>query len=254
VTNERIRSIALALTLIVHFSVVGGLAVTGRCEADRLSRAANLQEEQLQHIEAGLAVKSKSTKGRKSRQPQKDVKHKTSPNDIVVAKDDTKKPPDDKDKKDEKKPDNEVDPESVFQKHREGAEGKPTDEPAAEAPGADEENKEGQPNGSEFGLLDQAKGDPYQGELAGRMTVNPELEVPSTVPEGTNLETWGCIKLAGDGKVANVELDPEHKSGNAAFNSAVLRRLKQTTDMDKPVPDNLKGTLVENWACVPYRY
>ena len=60
--------------------------------------------------------------------------------------------------------------------------------------------------------------------------------------------------LSPDGKVANVQLDPEHKSGNAAFNSAVLRRLKLTTDMEKPVPDNLKGDLVEKWACVPYKY
>jgi hypothetical protein len=254
VTNERLRSIALVLTLIVHFAVIGGLAVTGRCEADRLAKRANLEEEQLQHIEAGLAVKSKSARGRKSHQPQKDVQHKVSPNDIVVAKDDKSKPPDDKDKKKDEKPDNEVDPESVFNKHREGAEGKPTDEPAAEAPGADEENKAGQADGSDFGRLDKATGDAYEGELVGRMTVNPDLEVPSTVPEGTNLETWGCLKLSPDGKVANVQLDPEHKSGNAAFNSAVLRRLKLTTDMDKPVPDKLKGDLVEKWACVPYRY
>jgi hypothetical protein len=86
------------------------------------------------------------------------------------------------------------------------------------------------------------------------MTVNPELEVPSTVPEGSKLETYGCLKLNPDGKIGNVQLDPDHKSGNAAFNSAVLRRLKETTDMEQPVPENLRDMLVENWACVPYRY
>ena len=253
-TNERLRSIALVLTLIVHFAVIGGLAVTGRCEADRLAKRANLEEEQVQHIEAGLAVKSKSAKERKSHQPQKDVKHKVSPNDIVLAKDDKTKPPEDKDKKKDEKPDNELDPESVFNKHREGAEGKPTDEPAAEAPGADEENKAGQTDGSEYGRLDKATGDAYLGELVGRMTVNPDVEVPSTVPEGTGLVTEGCIMLTPDGKVANVQLNPDKKSSNAAFNSAVLRRLKLTTDMDKPVPANDRATVVEGWACVPYTY
>ena len=252
--NERLRSIALVLTLMVHFAIIGGLAVTGRCEADRLLREASLQEEQFQHIEAGLAVKSKSSKGRKSKQPQKDVKRKISPNDVVVSKDEQAKPEDKDKKKDEPKPDEELDPEAVFKKHREGAEGTPTEDPAVAENGADEESKAGQTNGSEFGRLDQAKGDPYVGELVGRMTVNPEIEVPSTVPEGTKLETDGCVKLSPDGKIANIQLWPENKSSNAAFNSAVLRRLKETTDMEQPVPANLRDMLVENWACVPYRY
>jgi hypothetical protein len=252
VTNERLKSIALGLTLTVHFLVLGGGVVASRFQARALVARATLEEQNLQHIEAGLAIKSKSSKGRKTKQPQKDVRHKVSPTDVAVTKTDQTRPEDKK--KDDKDKTDEVDPESVFKKHRQGDEGKPSEDPATDAPGADEESKAGQANGSEFGRLDQAKGDPYEGELVGRMTVNPELEVPSTVPEGTHLETLGCIKLNADGSVANVELDPEHKSNNAAFNSAVLRRLKQTTAMEKPVPDKLRVTLVENWACVPYRY
>ena len=47
-------------------------------------------------------------------------------------------------------------------------------------------------------------------------------------------------------------IDPEHKSRNHAFNSAVERRLDQTTDMDKPVPDKLKPMLVGKFVCATY--
>ena len=250
---ETIKSIALAASLVGHFGLLIGVGMTARCESSRIEKKASLEERNLQHIEAGLAVKSKSSKGRKTKQPQKDVERKVSPTDVAVSKDDQQKPDDPNKKKDPPK-DQEVDPESVFAKHRAGAEGTPTDDPAAETPGTDEEDKVGQVDGSEFGRLEKAKGDPYVGELVGRMTVNPELEVPSTVPEGTDLVTYGCIKLAPDGKIANVQLDPDSKSSNAAFNSAVLRRLKQTTDMEQPVPENLRDMLVEKWACVPYRF
>jgi hypothetical protein len=250
-----IQKLAMGFALFVHVAFLGGAFVTGRCEVEKKGTKASLGEQELQHIEAGLAVKSKSTKGRKTKQPQKDVARKISPNDVVVSKDDKAKPEDkDKPKEEKPKPEDEIDPEAIFKKHREGAEGTPTPDPAVAENGGDEESKEGQADGSEFGRLEKAKGDPYVGELVGRMTVNPELEVPSTVPEGSGLVTYGCLKLSPDGKIANVQLDPDSKSGNSAFNSAVLRRLKQTTDMEQPVPENLRDMLVEKWACVPYRY
>jgi len=255
VREEAIQKVAIGLAVALHALLLVGGYLAGQREVSAKSSKGSLGEQELQHIEAGLAVKSKSTKGRKTKQPQKDVARKISPNDVVVSKDDQAKP-EDKDKpKDEKpKPEDEIDPEAIFKKHREGAEGTPTTDPAVAENGSDEESKAGQADGSEFGRLEKAKGDPYVGELVGRMTVNPELEVPSTVPEGQGLVTYGCIKLRADGSIANRQLDPDSKSNNPAFNSAVLRRLQQTTDMEQPVPENLRDMLVEKWACVPYRY
>ncbi len=249
--EERIKLVAMVTALVAHLGLAGFVWGASRFDHARLTARADATADKYEHIQAGLAVRSKSAKGRKTKQPQKDTQRKVAPGDVAVSRDDQKK---DDEKKDEKDPDAELDPESVFNKHRDGAEGKPTDDPAAEAPGGDEETKAGRADGSEFGTLADAQGDPYAGELAGRMSTNPDLEVPSTVPEGTGLETWGCVRLSADGKVADVELDPKHKSDNAAFNSAVLRRVKLTTNMESAVPPNMISQLVEEYLCVPFRY
>src|SRR6185369_12872971 len=93
----------------------------------------------------------------------------------------------------------------------------------------DEENQEGADDGSEFGTLERAQGDPYVGELIGRMTVN--FTVPSVITD-QGLETWGCVKLDAEGKVVDWAVDPDHKSKSHAFNSAVEKRIHETTDMD----------------------
>jgi len=242
---------AAGFAVFAHLAVVGAVWGGTHLERSRQERRAAADDGKKNHIEAGLAVRSKSAKGRKSKQPQKDVARKVSPNDVTVKRDDKPADPN-KPKPDEKDPLGDVDPESVFNKHRPGAEGDV--DPATAEPGADDESKAGRADGSDFGTLEDAKGDPYVGELIGRMTTNPDIEIPATVPEGTGLVTYGCVRLSADGKIVEAELDPDHKSGNAAFNSAVLRRVKATTDMEAPVPDKLKKMLVENSACVPFRY
>jgi len=250
VKEERIRSIALGLTLTAHFAFLGGVWVAGKHESMELLRRASIQEEQFQHIEAGLAVRSKSAKGRKTKQPQKDSKHKVSPTDVVVSKDDQARPEDKDKKKDEHKPDDELDPESVFKKHREGADSKPSEDPAVAETGSDEESKAGQANGSDFGMFDDAKGDPYLGELNGRVHAN--YEVPSTVPEGEGLKALGCVKLSPDGK--KVQFTVEEKSPNATLNSAVLRSLRTAPDMEQPVPSHLVQLLVEQGICFEFHH
>ena len=55
-------------------------------------------------------------------------------------------------------------------------------------------------------------------------------------------------------RVYKAFLDPEGKSGNAAFNSAVLRSIKEASGMEQPVPPHLKQMLVEQGACVTFKY
>jgi hypothetical protein len=108
---------------------------------------------------------------------------------------------------------------------------------------------QGSDDGSEYGTLERAKGDPYIGELIGRMTT--EFVVPTVVSD-RKLNTWGCVKLDADGKISDRALDPEHKSRSHAFNSAVEARLKLTTDMEQPVPERLKKMLVGKFVCATY--
>jgi hypothetical protein len=83
------------------------------------------------------------------------------------------------------------------------------------------------------------------------MTV--DFTVPSVVTR-TGLETWGCVKLDADGKVEGHAIDPEHKSGESAFDSAVEDRLAKTTNMEQPVPGHLTSMLVGKFVCATYRY
>lgn len=251
-SDGKISWTAVGVTIAVHIALVGGVWAGTLFDRGRLLKRAELTEEKIVAVEAGLAVKKKSAKGKKTRQPQKQTQRKVSPTDVAVDRtaDDKAKKPEDKKEDD---PLGDVDPESVFKKHRQGAEGQASEDPSAE-PGKDEEEKEGQVDGSEWGTLDEAKGDPYVGELAGRLTTNPELEVPSTVPEGTGLVTYGCVKLNPDGTRKEFKVDQDHKSPSAAFNSAVLRRIRQFDKMDAPVPDHLKDLLVERGICVVYKY
>ena len=248
-SDSRFKTIAISLAVVLHIALGVGVVYAAISESSRLAERAEFAEENLVHIEAGLAIRSKSAKGRKTKQPQKDTQRKISPNDVVVAKDDQQKP-DDK-KKDDKdpKPEDEIDPEAIFKKHRQGAEGTPSEDPAAEQPGTDEETTPGRADGHDFGMFDEAKGDPYLGELNGRLHAN--FEVPSTVPDGQGLRTLGCVRLRPDGKVADFSI--EDKSAVPAFNSAVTRSLRTAPQMEQPVPSHLTAMLVEQLLCFEFK-
>jgi hypothetical protein len=237
--------------VVVVGALVTASLVGAHFDKKKIEERNKLGDEQYQTIEAGLAIKKKSTSGKKSRLPQKDVAPKVKPPQAPgIATDPNAKPSDEKkDKKDEEYiPPDKRDPSSVFDKYRnvDTGETAPTDGQS----GGDDENVEGQEDGSEFGTLERAKGDPYVGELIGRMT--KDFTVPSVVTE-TDLVTWGCVRLAPDGKIKDREIDPDHKSRSHAFNSAVEDRLKKTTDMEQPVPEHLHKLLVEQYACVPFK-
>jgi hypothetical protein len=236
-SDGNLRWLGFVVTVIVHAAVAGAVFGMGLVESRRGDRGNKLGDDQYEAIEAGLARRSKTAKT-KSKLPQKDMTQKVKPDVQGVAMDPDKQPTK-KDDKPKATPDL-VDPSSTFDKFRSGT-----------SPGeAPDETITGDAEGSEWGTLDAMKGDPYVGELIGRMTTNPDLTVPSVVPTGENLETWGCVKLAKSGKIADREIPDEHKSKNRAFNRAVEERLKATTDMDKEAPAKLVG----RWLCVPYKY
>ena len=233
----------IIVTVLLHVGVIGGGWALGSMDSSHEERA---KLDQPIAIEAGLARRAKKG-GKKSKLVSKDLAPAVKPDAEKVAFDGAKKtptaPPDPK-KKDQPTPE-EVDPAATFEKFRQaGARGEATGEG-----GTDDGNQTGASDGSEWGTLDSMKGDPYVGELVGRMTTNPDLTVPSIVPAG-GLETWGCVKLNAAGKIVDRELPEEHRSANKSFNRAVEERLKQTSDMEQPVPKHLVG----RWLCVPYRY
>ena len=241
--------LGIAVTVGLHVLVFGGFALAAHYDGKATERKATLAEEKYTTIEAGLATKQKSTTKKKSKLPQKDVAQKVKPPEAPgIATDPNAAPSKKKDEPEEYIPPDKQDPNSVFDKFRNVDTG---EQASTDGVGEDQENVQGDPEGHEFGTLDKAKGDPYVGELIGRMI--KDFTVPSVVTE-TGLETWGCVKLEEDGKIKDWKIDPDHKSKSHAFNSAVEDRLKQTTNMEQPVPDHLKKLLVEQYACVKFKY
>jgi hypothetical protein len=242
------RLIAGLVTLSVHLVVIGGVWAATTYGSGTRNIAD--QPRTFPVIEAGLARLAQHERGHKTKQAQRVVEHKVAPEGIKVSHQDTPiaapKPPERK----PVPPPEEIDPEAVFNKHREGSTG--AIDPASADPGTDEESKAGQVDGSQYGTLDHAQGDPYLGELVGRMTEH--YEVPGTVEQGLNLRTQGCVKLNEDGSIADSFLDESHKSRSPAFNSAVLRSVKQTSNMGSPVPVHLKKMLMEDGACATFKY
>lgn len=247
--QPRFHVVGLIVTLSVHLGVFGAVWGMNALDKKRIEDRARLSD-QVVVIEAGLAFKKKERRGRRSRLPQKEQAPKVKPQDVSVTRDATAKP-ETRDKK-ERAPADKLDPESVFDKYRNVE--TVGDSANVGSGGGDDVDQEGSDLGSEWGTLDQAKGDPYVGELVGRMTQNPPITVPSVVPRGEGLETYGCVRLAPDGSIVGRVVPDEHKSANRVFNRAVEERLKITTDMDRPVPAHLKELLIEKGICVPYRY
>ncbi len=130
----------------------------------------------------------------------------------------------------------EVDPESILEKNR------AQDEDLSET-GVDEVPKEGSADGSEWGSERDARGDPYAGELRGR--IESVWSVPS-VETGAGV-AQGCVKLDEDGKI--VDRHVKKKSGNANLDRSVELALKQAPDMEEPVPEHLIDLITVKGIC-----
>ncbi|MFH0902847.1 MAG: hypothetical protein V2A73_19635 [Pseudomonadota bacterium] len=246
--ESQLRGLGIAVTLLVHLGVMGGVWGMGILDRRHVARrVAALQDDGFVSIEAGLAIRASSAAGRKTSLPSKKgtVKQQSAEASGVARNLEESRV------SEAKKTTEEIDPEAVFNKYRQVQ----TDEVGENTggKGEDPEERAGAEDGSEWGTLEEAKGDPYVAELVGRMTTNPELVVPSLVAD-TGLLTLGCVRLDSAGKIIERTVDAEHKSRNATFNRAVAQRLKQTSEMEKPVPEHLHELLVKRGICVPYRY
>jgi len=234
------------VTILIHGAVIGGGYAMNRIDQGKAERRAKLGEDEYQAIEAGLAIRAKSAAGKtKSKLPQKDMAEKVKPDVEGVAMDPNKVPATPKkDDKQHASPDM-VDPNSTFNKFRKAdSVGKAN----TTGEGADDENVAGKADGSDWGTLEDAKGDPYAGELAGRVT--KDFDVPSLV--GTQgLKALGCVRLNREGRI--VERSVEKKSGNPTFDRAVEKSVAQATDMEAPVPDRLVKIMVKKSICFEFK-
>ncbi len=226
----------LAFTVLLHLFVVGAAISKGGtsgCGSDEASGSTDFA--QAETIEASLAFKEVKPK---NKQPQKKKKQKFRPKaEDGASKNEKLKPKVEKPKK-ETLPveDDEIDINSILDKNRK------QDEDLSDT-GSDETPVEGSPTGSEWGTEKEARGDPYVGELKGR--VYSVWKVPAL--ETGNGKAVGCVRLDKDGAIVDREL--KKRSKNTNLDRSVEVALKDAPAMDKPVPDALVNLLTVKGIC-----
>jgi hypothetical protein len=193
--------------------------------------------EEMESIEASLAYKKPNA----PKQPQKKVQ--APPPEVKpegVSHDENKKPPDEPKKPEDKKPpkpDTPVDPLAKY--HRD----------------LDPDTDIGKPNetvgafdGSEFGIGDVTKGDPYFQRLVVDLAwASPELAKSGAV------SPVGCIHLTAEGKIPETTFKVKGDDDIATLAEAALKELKQKRN-EKPeeVPTHLLKQLTTRWICFKF--
>ncbi len=233
--NQSIVS-GLGATVLLHLFVVGLIGASGyfgNSDAD----AQETEFSQAQTIEASLAFKEVKPK---NKQPQKKKKKKFRPKkEDGASKNDKLVPKKEKKDKPLKVEEDEIDFNSILEKNRK------QDEELSDT-GSDEIPVEGSAQGSEWGTEKDARGDPYVGELKGR--IYSEWKVPSLEKEGGT--AIGCVRLDEDGKIVDRELKKRSKNRNLARSVDVA--LKNAPDMETPVPAKLKTLLTVQGVCFKF--
>lgn len=189
-------------------------------------------------IEASLAYKPKDAT--KSKQPQK-VKQPPAPEvkPDGVSRDD-KKPVDDKKepkKEDKPPPKEDTDPLAKFRRK------------------LDDDVETGKPqtipefDGSEFGIGDVTKGDPYFQRLVVDLAWSaPELAKAGATPP------IGCVQLTADGKIPKTQFRQQGDGDLQPLAEASLRELKTKRNADpEQVPTHLLKALTTKWVCFEFK-
>jgi hypothetical protein len=188
-------------------------------------------------IEASLAYLSEKPKP--TRQPQKPSNPMVAPTPPPGVSFDADRAPIEPGPDEPRPPDEFIDPSKTFAKARKfDFDEEPTD-------GADPET--GSATGSEWGTAAEAKGDPYVGELHGR--IKAVWKVPS-LETGAG-EALGCVRLASEGRIVDRRL--WKPSGNANLDRSVDQALRDATDMDVPVPEHLLHLLTKKGICFRFK-
>jgi hypothetical protein len=235
-----LRLSGLIATCLLHGLVVAALLFGPESCGSSGEQRPVLQPKEMQTIEAALAFKKVSR--RKTRQPQKLRQVAVKPPEELVARtpvaDPTPTPaPTEQEKP---RPAEKFDPMAVLQRNRRLADDdQVTTEPLPEDEGSDE--------GSEWGTEADARGDPYVGELKGRIYDN--WNVP-TLERGAGAAV-GCVRLNESGAIVEREL--VQRARNANIDRSVEEALRNTAGMDKPVPAHLRTLLLEKGVCFNFK-
>ena len=190
----------------------------------------------MESIEASLAYKKPNA----PKQPQKpkqapnpEVKPEGVSHDENKKVDETKKPPEDK----KDKPSKNTDPLAKFRRTE------------------DDDNEIGKPNeqvgafdGSEFGIGDVTKGDPY----FQRLVVDLAWSSPELAKSGATAPV-GCIHMTADGKIPETKFQVKGDDDIATLAESALKDLKQKrNEHPEEVPTHLLKQLTTKWVCFKF--
>lgn len=189
--------------------------------------------ENMESIEAALAYK-------KPNAPKQPQKQRQAPSPEVkpqgVSRDEHKKVDDTKPKA-EDKPAKITDPLAQFRRTQDD-----------DADVGDPTQAIGAFDGSEFGMGDETKGDPYFQRLVVDLAwTSPELAKAGATPP------VGCIQLTKDGKIPQITFEKEGDGDLQPLAEAALKGLKKKRNDDpEPVPTHLLRQLTTRWVCFKF--
>lgn len=237
--NKESVFVGVSVTVLLHAALAVIIMTSG--ESSGCGGGAGTAEasgfEQAETIEAALAFKKVSPK---DKQPQKQKKQKFRPDDALLKSTDPTAMPDDRKASPVPVNEDEVDPTSILDKNR-------AQDDNLSSTGVDELPKDGASDGSEWGTERDARGEPYVGELKGR--IYSAWKVPA-LETGTG-KTVGCVRLDQDGTIKDREL--KTRSENANLNRSVEEALREAPAMEAPVPDHLVELLTVKGICFNFK-
>lgn len=190
----------------------------------------------MESIEASLAYKKPNA----PKQPQK-IKQAPPPEvkPEGVSRDENKKVDDKKpdEKKDEKKTDTPVDPLAKYRRPQ---------DPDAET--GDPVENVGAFDGSQFGMGDVTKGDPY----FQRLVVDLAWSAPELAKAGATAPV-GCIQLTKEGKIPQTTFKVEGDGDLQPLAENAIKELKKKrNETPEEVPVHLLRALTTKWVCFKF--
>ncbi|HET6613169.1 MAG TPA: TonB C-terminal domain-containing protein [Kofleriaceae bacterium] len=231
--NKDLHVLGFCTTALVHAAVITLFFMIGQKMGCSLG-SSGFDLKNARYVEAALAKKGPE---KEERQPQKRRRRKVKPPDVPSADRDENKQPQKKPEKKKPKP-KDIDWMSQLEDNRKLADDLP--EHGTDLPDL------GNVNGSEWGTEDDARGDPYVGELKGR--IFKAWQLPTLVAK--DFEAVGCVRLDSKGKIKVHELLEPSK--NAKVDQSVKQALKNATPMEEPVPAHLVKLLTEQGICFKF--
>lgn len=222
----------LSIAFALHVGVGASLVFA---EEGCLAEAGTRDLDEARYVEAALAIKGEAEE--ESKQPQKPRERKPAPDSQSepdpMSKDEEREPEPEPEPEEEPEPQEDFDPQEVLDRNRELAE-----DDKIPQEGVDREEL-GDIAGSDWGTELDAKGDPYLGELAGRVKAAWRLPSFEKTPD---LEAEACVTLEEDGTIDEREI--VEPSGNPTFDRSVALALEEAPDMEEEVPEHLHELLI----------